>query len=191
MLVNNWAPKIGKRRFFTTQFPPAFGTRPSPAYRERYAEFLKIDFPRLPLTSDKKLFRTLCGLGAELVALHLLESARLEAPIIGFPVRGDCLVEKGYPKYKTAKEVVALSQGKAKAGRVYINKEQYFEGVPPEVWQFYVGGYQVCEKWLKDRRGRKLDLDDINHYQKTVVALAETIRLMAEIDAAIPAWPIG
>jgi len=67
---------------------------------------------------------------------------------------------------------------------------QYFEGVPPEVWNFHIGGYQVCEKWLKDRRGRTLSFDDLTHYQKIITALKETIRLMAEIDAAIPKWPI-
>ena len=78
-------------------------------------------------------------------------------------------------------------------GRVYINSEQYFEGIPPEVWAFTIGGYQVCHKWLKDRKGRTLTFEDLHHYQKIVVALAETIRLMGEIDAAIDAhggWPI-
>ena len=69
--------------------------------------------------------------------------------------------------------------------RVCINAEQYFGGVPKAVWDFHVGGYRVCEKWLKDRKGRKLSLDDINHYQKVVAALSETMKIMAEIDAAI------
>ncbi|MHB8525239.1 MAG: type ISP restriction/modification enzyme [Candidatus Acidiferrales bacterium] len=77
-----------------------------------------------------------------------------------------------------------------KAGRVYINGVQYFDGVPKEVWEFQIGGYQVCEKWLKDRKGRKLSSDDIDHYQKIVVALNETIRLMREIDETIPGWPL-
>ena len=81
-------------------------------------------------------------------------------------------------------------EGGAAAGRVYINRDQYFEGVPPQVWQFQVGGYQICEKWLKDRRSRSLTIEDINHYQQVVVASAETIRLMAEINAAIPSWPL-
>ena len=181
----------------------------SPTYRKRYAEFLKIDFPRLPLTSDANLFRALCEKGAELVALHLLESPTLENPITAYPVKGSNIVEKGYPKYvaqRSSSNVAALqgpsrkqvekpqdqSAGLALQGarRVYINKGQYFEGVPPEVWDFHIGGYQVCEKWLKDRRGRTLSYDDTTHYQKIVVALKETIRLMAEIDAAIPKWPI-
>src|SRR5207247_741653 len=70
-------------------------------------------------------------------------------------------------------------------GRVWINKEQYFDGVAPEVWNFHVGGYQVCEKWLKDRKGRTLTYDDLLHYQRTCAALKETIRLMVEVDTAI------
>jgi hypothetical protein len=73
---------------------------------------------------------------------------------------------------------------------IAATRGQYFEGVPPEVWNFHIGGYQVCEKWLKDRRGRTLSFDDLTHYQKIIAALKETIRLMAEIDAAIPKWPI-
>ena len=83
-----------------------------------------------------------------------------------------------------------LSQGEGLNGRAYINQTQYFDGAPEAVWDFHVGGYQVLEKWLKDRRGRELSSDDLRHYQQIVVALAETIRIMAEIDAAIPAWPI-
>ncbi len=155
----------------------------SPTYRQRYAEFLKIDFPRVPMTASLQLFRKLCILGEELVALHLLESPYLSQLITRYPVVGDNIVEKGFPKF------VAYEEGGP--GYVYINKAQYFEGVPKEVWDFHVGGYQVCEKWLKDRRGRQLSFDDLMHYQKVVVALKETIRLMAEIDRAIPGWPIG
>ncbi len=184
----------------------------SPTYRTRYAEFLKSDFPRVPLTSDVKLFRSLCGLGAELVALHLLESPLLEKPIARFPIKGPNTVEKGFPKYLAPGEKEPGTGKPIKEGRVYINKPplspllneegkrearggnggegQYFEGVPPEVWDFHIGGYQVCDKWLKDRRGRTLTYDDLEHYRKVVTALGETLRLMAEIDAAIPKWPI-
>ncbi|MGH9789021.1 MAG: type ISP restriction/modification enzyme [Candidatus Acidiferrales bacterium] len=75
-------------------------------------------------------------------------------------------------------------------GRVYINKTQYLAGVPQDVWEFHIGGYQVCEKWLKDRKGRQLSNEDLMHYQKVVVALNETIRLMREIDEVIPGWPL-
>jgi predicted helicase len=170
----------------------------SPTYRTRYAEFLKSDFPRVPLTSYLNLFRSLCGLGAELVALHLLESPILAKPIARYPVTGPNIVEKSYPKYYAPGEPEPSTGKPLAAGRVYISKPepesgakgQYFEGVPPEVWNFHIGGYQVCEKWLKDRRVRTLTYDDLEHYCKVVTALSETIRLMAEIDAAIPKWPI-
>ncbi|MDM8528661.1 hypothetical protein QUF58_10710 [Anaerolineales bacterium HSG24] len=154
----------------------------SPTYRSRYAEFLKIDFPRVPLTSNVELFRTLCGLGQELVALHLLESSQVSQSTTRYPVAGDSRVEKGYPKYVPPKD--------DQPGRVNINKTQYFEGIPPEVWGFYVGGYQVLQKWLKDRRGRQLAYDDLTHYQRVVVALQTTMTLMEQIDQAIPEWPI-
>lgn len=146
----------------------------SPTYRSRYAEFLKIDFPRLPLTSDPDLFRSLCALGSELVGLHLIE--QYAPPVASFPVKGGNIVE-----------VVRYTEpGKgADEGRVWINKEQYFENVPPEIWTFHVGGYQVCQKWLKDRKGRELAFDDLAHYQRIVAGLAETIRLMSEIDVTI------
>jgi len=175
----------------------------SPTYRERYADFLKRDFPHVPLTSDRKLFRRLCALGADLVALHLLEddyphaswtldrkSSPLARPFTRYPLPGDSRVEKGYPKYLAAGQKDPGGKTILKQGRVYINQEQYFEGVPRKVWDFCIGGYQVCEKWLKDRRGRTLSFDDLSHYQKIVVALKETIRLMDEIDQAIPSWPI-
>jgi predicted helicase len=190
----------------------------SPTYRTRYAEFLKSDFPRVPVTSDVKQFRVLCGLGAELVALHLLESPKLSEPIARYPLTGPNIVEKSFPKYLAPGEPEPGTGKPLKEGRVYISRSaavpaatvaamssspktpvgtpalqngQYFEGVPPEVWNFHIGGYQVCEKWLKDRRGRTLTYDDLEHYRKVVTALRETIRVMAEIDAAIPKWPIG
>jgi len=185
----------------------------SPTYRERYKEFLRIDFPRIPLTSDLELFETLCQKGADLVALHLLEPNYGAAswnrdktqpnPFhtvnVRYPVPGDDVVEKGHPKYVPPGERAPGSRELLEEGRVYISTEkqgqrgQYFEGVPPEVWEFHVGGYQVCKKWLKDRRGRKLSHDDKEHYKKIVMALGETIRLMREIDEVIEqhsGWPI-
>ncbi len=105
-----------------------------------------------------------------------MESPRLNELVTSFPARGSDQVEK--VRYDRAKQ------------RVYINRDQYFEGVPKEVWDFFVGGYQVCEKWLKDRKGRKLSFDDQQHYQRIVVAIKETIQLMREIDALIPEWPL-
>jgi len=156
----------------------------SPAYRERYAEFLKIDFPRLPLTSNVELFGVLCDLGERLVELHLMEKFGNGQAMPGFPIKGDDRVEKvEYTQSADAPEM----------GRVWINKTQYFEGVAPEVWEFHVGGYQVCQKWLKDRKGRELTNSDKRHYQRIVAALAETITLMGQVDAAIDergGWPI-
>lgn len=173
----------------------------SPTYRERYAEFLKIDFPRVPLTSDPALFRDLVGLGGELVRLHLIEHPDLprEAERISYPVPGDNEVERAHPKYFPPGEVAPGEAEPLERGRVYINRTrrkadapnaQYFEGIAPEVWEFQVGGYQVLDKWLKDRRGRTLDLDDIDHYRQVAVALERTMDLMEQIDARIEQWPI-
>ncbi len=157
-------------------FNYAYAVLHSPTYRTRYAEFLKIDFPRLPLTSDKGLFKVLAEKGAKLVPLHLMESPLLNNFITRYPVAGPNTVEK-----------VSYDENNQ---RVYINKEQYFEGIPTAVWDFHIGGYQVAQKWLKDRKGRTLTYDELTHYQKVIVALKETIRLMAEIDELIPGWPL-
>ncbi len=157
-------------------FNYAYAVFHSPTYRTRYAEFLKIDFPRLPLTSNKELFKALAEKGAEMVSLHLMDSPILNNLITRYPVTGSNTVDK-----------VSYDEN---TQRVYINKTQYFEGVPPEVWNFHIGGYQVCQKWLKDRKGRTLTYDELTHYQKMAVALKETIRLMEEIDKLIPGWPI-
>ena len=162
----------------------------SPTYRARYAEFLKIDFPRVPLTSDVALFRALAEKGAELVALHLLETPAVAQVVTRYPAPGESEVARGYPRYVAPGQRAPDMKEPLAQGRVYINQAQYFEGVAPEVWAFQVGGYQVLEKWLKDRKGRRLLFDDLFHYQKIVVALKETMRLMAEIDALIPMWPI-
>ncbi|MFH1970105.1 MAG: type ISP restriction/modification enzyme, partial [Verrucomicrobiota bacterium] len=159
-------------------FHYAYAVFHSPTYRTRYAEFLKIDFPRLPLTGNRDLFFRLAAMGGELVALHLMESPKLSDLITEFPVKGTDTVEK--------------VQHNDKDERVWINPTQYFGGVPAAVWNFHIGGYQVCEKWLKDRKGRKLTYEDTRHYQQIVVALNETIRLMTEIDAVIRQngdWP--
>ena len=161
----------------------AYAVFHSPTYRDRYSEFLKMDFPRLPLTSNVKLFRELCALGSELVALHLMEK---HAPrMTFFPIAGANEVEKvGYTE---------PGEAGSDEGRVWINREQYFEGVPPEIWIFHVGGYQPCQKWLKDRKDRRLTYDDLTHYQHIVSALNETIRLMSKIDEIIEAdggWPL-
>jgi hypothetical protein len=159
-------------------FNYAYAVFHSPGYRKRYAEFLKIDFPRLPLTESLDLFKELGRLGGELVALHLLESKLLEKPRTTFISSKSQKVEK--VSYKE--------------GVVFFDKAQTtgFKGVPENVWNFHIGGYQVCEKWLKDRKGRTLSDDDIAHYHKIVISLQETIRLMTEIDQVIEkhgGWP--
>ena len=145
----------------------------SPTYRDRYSEFLKTDFPRLPLTSQPKLFKQLCDLGDRLIELHLMEKHGDE--IASYPIEGDDIVDK-----------VRYSEPKQKElGKVWINETQYFDGVPPEVWDFYIGGYQVCQKWLKDRKERTLSYEDLIHYQNIVSAISETTDLMEKIDRTI------
>ena len=138
----------------------------SPTYREKYKEFLKIDFPRVPYPKDKDTFWQLVKLGGEIRQIHLLESPTVEKYITQYPEDGDNTVTK--PKYQD--------------GKVYINDTQYFNNVPETAWNFYIGGYQPAQKWLKDRKERKLEFNDILHYQKIIVALSETDRLMKEID---------
>jgi predicted helicase len=145
----------------------------SPTYRQRYAEFLKIDFPRLPLTSDKILFQQLANLGKQLVTIHLME-ADIDSDS-GYPIEGNNLVDK--ITYQDEK--------------VYINKTQYFDNVKESVWQFHIGGYQVCHKWLKDRKGRKLSYDDCNHYLYILAAFEQTIDLMDKIDESLPEFPLS
>jgi len=145
----------------------------SPAYREKYKEFLKIDFPRVPYPKDKETFWQLVKLGGEIRQIHLLESPTVEKHITQYPIDGDNVVSK--PRFDSA-------QHDDNKGRVCINDTQYFDNVPQIAWNFYIGGYQPARKWLKDRKGRKLEFDDIFHYQKIIVALSETVRLMKEID---------
>jgi len=149
----------------------------SPTYRERYAEFLSIDFPRIPLTRNDELFQEISSYGEDLVALHLMKSPNLDKLITQYESKNNPVVDSGYPKYVD--------------GKVVINKRgDGFTGVPEIVWNFYMGGYQVCQKWLKDRKGRTLTQEDITHYQRIIVALQETVRLMQQIDEAIPGFPL-
>ncbi len=144
-----------------------YGILHTPSYREKYKEFLKIDFPRVPYPKSADNFWTIGKLGTELRGLHLMEkSTTLSKLITKYPIDGDNIVDK-----------IRYDDGK-----VYINKEQYFADVPSEVWDFYIGGYKVADKWLKDRKGTALSFDDILHYQRIIKSLAETIRVMAELD---------
>jgi predicted helicase len=137
----------------------------SPTYREKYKEFLKIDFPIVPYPKDKDTFWKLVKLGGELRQVHLFDSPILDKPISKYPETGTNIV--GKIKYMN--------------GNVYINETQFFEDVPDVSWNFYIGGYQPAQKWLKDRKDRELQIDDIRHYMKIIVALKETDKLMNEI----------
>jgi hypothetical protein len=197
----------------------------SPSYREKYKEFLKIDFPRVPYPKDKETFGKLVKLGGEIREIHLLESASVEKYITQYPIDGDNIVGKikfiPYPKTKTKDSKIYTqsdsdetpyieadntsfpqphlssnddmllhepnedytTKGDQGLGKVFINEIQYFDNVPEIAWNFYIGGYQPAQKWLKDRKERKLEFEDILHYQKIIVALTETDRLMKEIDS--------
>ncbi len=155
----------------------------SNAYRKKYAEFLKTDFPRVPFTSDCKLFLKLAGKGKDLVELHLLKSRKLEKPMAKCEGSGNLRVEK-----------VAYDESKK---RVHINPETYFADVPKEVWEYHIGGYQVADKWLKDRKGRTLSSEEVAHYCRVVTALSETIKVQAalgelfkEVEKNIIAMPM-
>lgn len=150
----------------------------SPTYRETYKEFLKIDFPRVPYPTDADMFWKLVALGGELRQLHLMESPTLAQFITQYPVGGENEVEKiRFENLSGLEDLTGLA-----TGRVYINSDQYFDSVPEVAWNFYIGGYQPAQKWLKDRKGRILDFEDIMHYQRIIKALTETERVMGEID---------
>lgn len=140
----------------------------SPSYRERYKEFLKIDFPRIPYPTDWEKFRDLSELGEELRQLHLMEDMPSKLGV-SFPVSGTLQVDC----YRWENN------------RVYINSEQYFEGVPESAWNFYIGGYQPAQKWLKDRKGMTLSFEDVKHYKQIIYVLQQTERIMGEIDEII------
>jgi predicted helicase len=187
-------------------FNYAYAIFHSPTYRERYADFLRADFPRLPLTSNWDLFGELAGLGLWLVDLHARGQGK-NTPV-GFPVKGtdqvrdvrfqpvDSLVIPGAKRMKSSNPCGHVETGPwpdVKAGRVWINDRQYFEPVPESAWAFPIGGYLPAQRWLKDRMGRTLGYEEQAEYQRIIWALLETGRLMGEIDASIKqhgGWPI-
>ncbi len=149
----------------------------APTYREKYVQFLRIDFPRIPFTVDRNLFRELAALGRRLVDLHLLRSEELDPPLARFEGEGDNRVAR------------TKSQGfryEPQEEQVYINKTQYFAPVSQELWEYQIGGYQVLEKWLKDRKERQLTLEEIRTYCRIITAIAKTIEIQEEIDALYP-----
>jgi SOS-response transcriptional repressor LexA len=160
----------------------------SPTYRSRYGSALRDAFPRVPSVANGDLFKQLVRCGGELVALHLMESPKLDNFITTYA--GPKNPEVGRIGWSNG--TVWLDAAATKKGQLATPGTIAFRGVPEAVWNFHIGGYQVCEKWLKDRKGRTLLKDDIAHYQKIVVALAETIRVMKEIDEVIEqhgGWP--
>ena len=171
----NISPEIFKK------LASAYGRKPTPEdilyyiyavfysniYREKYAEFLKIDFPRVPFTANCEIFERMGELGKELVDLHLLRSPLLDVPIAKYRGRGDNnKIEK--VKYDEARK------------RIYINDDKYFDNVAPEVWNYHIGGYQVLRKYLKDRKGRVMD--DAPRYCRIITAIQKTIELQKKID---------
>ena len=155
----------------------------SPEYRRRYADFLKSDFPRVPLPGSRVLFERLTGIGRRLTELSLMETEVTDAP------RWRSAPGVVLPNRRVGRVCFSETAGR---GRVWLNEESYCEEVPAEVWEFSIGGYRPAQKWLKDRKGRTLDDGDLDHYRGIVSAIGETIRRMAEVDEVIEAhggWP--
>ena len=173
-LVPNFNPDIYIKVCDAAGFRPTpeqmaayiYATLHSPRYRERYKEFLKIDFPRVPYPASGDAFRRLALLGQRLIDLHLMRHAEAWQPAATYPVDGSHTVDA--PRWD--------------GGKVWINDQQYFDNVPERAWQFFIGGYQPAQKWLKDRKGRALSLEDLNHYRRIVHAIDATIDTMAQID---------
>jgi very-short-patch-repair endonuclease len=165
----NAAPTITPEQIFHYVYAVLY----APSYRERYADFLRLDFPRIPFPSDREVFEAMAMLGERLVALHLLRSPELDPPLARFEGQGDSRIEKSG---RTGLRYDAHQQ------RIYINASQYIAPVPQQVWEYQIGGYQVLAKWLKDRVGRCLSLDEIRTYCRIVTAIARTIELQSEID---------
>jgi len=138
----------------------------SNSYRHKYQEFLKTDFPRIPFTRNYRLFQRVSELGGMLVGLHLLKSAPADRNQIILDGKGDAKIEKI----------------EWKMNEIWINNTQKFTPIPKEVWNYYIGGYQVLQKWLKDRKGRELSSGGIKHYCKIVTAIKSTIEIQKEID---------
>ena len=171
------------RKEYTDTFAPIdimdyiYAILHAPNYREKYKEFLKINFPRVPYPEDQQTFWQLVKLGSQLRDLHLMESPKTEKYITTYPKDGSNEVTT-----KIGKKDWELFDTKNQLGRIWINDTQYFNGIPLTAWEFYIGGYQPAQKWLKDRKGRTLGYEDILHYQKIIVALMETSLVMKKID---------
>jgi predicted helicase len=144
----------------------------SPSYREKYKEFLKIDFPHVPYPQDAEQFNKLAAFGKKLRHLHLMENITIPNNFANFPKPGNNEVENAFTE----------KSNNYQDNKVWINNSQYFDNVPEIAWKFYIGGYQPAQKWLKDRKDRKLSYEDIEHYRKIIFILNETDTIMKEID---------
>ncbi len=159
----------------------------SPTYREKYKEFLKIDFPRVPYPKDSNTFWELVSLGGDLRQIHLLESNKVEDYITSYEMvdtSASSVAENDHNVITTSigKKDWEIIDTEKQLGRIWINESKYFNNVPVTAWEFFIGGYQPAQKWLKDRKERELKFEDILHYQKIIVALTETDKIMKEID---------
>ncbi len=184
-------PNISKKIF--SALSETYKTKPNPedifyyiyavfysdTYRTKYAEFLKTDFPRVPFTKDKRLFKKLAEYGKRLADLHLMQSPELDFPVVKFQGTSACAEQSAAGRgNKRVDKIKYDKEGES----VYINNDQYFEGLEENIWQYRIGGYQVCNKWLKDRKGKVLSLNDIKHYCKLAAAIKHTINIQKSID---------
>lgn len=152
----------------------------SPNYRNTYKEFLKTDFPRVPYPKNADSFWQLVNLGGQIRQLHLLQSDSLKQSPVTYPQAGNNSITR-----KIVQKDWQLLADSSTVGRIHINEQQYFDNIPLMAWEFYIGGYQPAQKWLKDRTGRQLTTADIQHYRKMIKALLETARLMQDIDTLL------
>ncbi len=163
-------------------------------FRRRYDEQLKIDFPRLPLTCNARLFGRLSRLGCELARLHLLAPPRSIHGSFEFVGKHEASIARGFPRYVEQGCCCEFKrqalQGGNRLGRIYVDANHYIEGVDSATWQFRLGGYSVARRWLTQRRGRALTANESKQLLFILHAAAETERLSQKIDAAIPSWPI-
>ena len=192
-LVNEIADKLGltftnEKEDTKNTFAPIdildyiYAVLHSPTYREKYKEFLKIDFPRVPYPKDEKTFWDLVKLGKEVREIHLLESNKVEDYITSYEMTENAENDHNVINTKIGKKDWEIIDNDKQLGRIWINESKYFENIPITAWEFYIGGYQPAQKWLKDRKEKELKFEDILHYQKIIVALTETDRIMKEID---------
>ena len=173
-IVNHLIKSFGKKKAPTPEeiFFYVYAILYSNIFRTKYADFLRSDFPRVPFTKKPELFSKMGTHGKRLVQLHLLQSSELNTPIAKFQGKGEGIVEK--LRYDISER------------RVFFNQSQYFEGISNDVWEYQIGGYQVCHKWLKDRKGRTLSTDDIKHYCRIATAIQKTIEIQKNIDRIYP-----